>query len=147
MFYGEYEHSLDIKNRIVLPSKFREELGDKFMITKGMDECIFVYSMSEWERIEQKLKQLPLNRKDARAFTRYFLSGAALCEPDKQGRILIPQKLLDHAKIDRSDNKNIMIIGVSTRIEIWNKQKWEDYSNDMDSKFDDIAENLNDIEI
>ena len=134
MFYGEYEHSLDIKNRIVLPSKFREELGDKFMITKGMDECIFVYSMSEWERIEQKLKQLPLNRKDARAFTRYFLSGAALCEPDKQGRILIPQKLLDHAKIDRNDNKNIMIIGVSTRIEIWNKQNWDVYSNDMDSK-------------
>lgn len=143
MFFGEYQHTMDPKGRVILPSKFREELGDSFIITKGLDECLFVYSKSEWERIEQKLRELPLNRKDARAFMRFFFSGASQCEVDKQGRVLIPQNLREYASL----KKDLMIIGVSTRVEIWSLEKWQKYINDTGALFEEIAENLDDLQI
>lgn len=143
MFFGEYQHTMDPKGRVILPSKFREELGDNFIITKGLDECLFVYSRSEWERIEQKLRGLPLNRRDARAFMRFFFSAASQCEVDKQGRVLIPQNLREYASL----KKDLMIIGVSTRVEIWSLEKWQEYINNTDISFEEIAENLDDLEI
>ncbi len=121
MFCGEYQHTLDTKGRAIVPSKFREELGEKFIITKGLDDCLFGYSLPEFEGIAQKLRQLPFTDTDVRAFVRFFFAGAAECEMDKQGRILIPQNLRDYAGLD----KDICIIGVSTRIEIWDKDKWD----------------------
>lgn len=134
---------MDSKGRVIMPSKFREGLGDTFIITKGLDECLFVYSLSEWERIEHKLKELPLNKKDARAFMRFFFSGASQCELDKQGRVLIPQNLREYASL----KKDLMIIGVSTRVEIWSLDKWQKYVDDTDVSFEEIAENLENLEI
>lgn len=142
MFIGEYQHGLDSKNRMIIPSKLREELGNKFIITKGLDGCLYVYPMKEWERLEEKLKLLPLTNKDARSFVRFFFSGACEVETDKQGRGLIPQNLLEYAGIE----KEIVSIGVLTRIEIWSKQKWESY-NESDIDFDSIAEKMSDLGI
>jgi len=139
---GEYNHSLDIKNRMIIPAKFREELGDTFVATKGLDGCLYVYPMSEWRILEEKLKKLPLTSKDARAFVRFFYSGANEINIDKQGRALIPQNLLEYGQI----NKEIVVIGVMTRIEIWSKEKWNDY-NDSDIDFDEIAEKMSELGI
>jgi MraZ protein len=138
MFIGEYQHAIDSKNRMIIPSKFREELGSTFVLTKGLDGCLYAYTMLEWKDIEEKLKKLPLTSKDARAFTRFFFSGANEIEIDKQGRALIPQNLLEYAGVE----KEIVSIGVSTRIEIWSKNKWDDY-NDSNIDFSEIAEKLN----
>ena len=142
MFIGEYAHALDNKNRIVIPSKFREGLGEKFVLTKGLDGCLYAYPMTEWMILEEKLKKLPLTSKDARAFVRFFFSGANEIEVDKQGRGLIPQNLLEYAKLE----KEIVSIGVSTRIEIWSKEKWEAY-NDSNIDFDEIAEKMSELNI
>ncbi len=142
MLIGEYNHSLDIKNRMIIPAKFREELGDTFVATKGLDGCLYVYPMSEWRILEEKLKKLPLTSKDARAFVRFFYSGANEINIDKQGRALIPQNLLEYGQI----NKEIVVIGVMTRIEIWSKEKWNDY-NDSDIDFDEIAEKMSELGI
>ncbi|QAA32024.1 division/cell wall cluster transcriptional repressor MraZ [Clostridium manihotivorum] len=142
MFIGEYQHGLDSKNRIIMPSKFREELGSKFIMTKGLDGCLYVYPLSEWKMLEEKLKSLPLTNKDARAFVRFFFSGATEIETDKQGRGVIPQNLIEYAGI----NKEIVSIGVLTRIEIWGKEKWVDYNN-SDIDFDAIAEKMSDLGI
>lgn len=123
MFCGEYEHSLDTKGRIIIPAKLRDSLGEQFMITKGLDGCLFVYSMEQWKEFEEKLQALPLNQKDSRAFARYFFSGAMDIEPDKQGRVIIPQNLREHAGL----TKDIMIIGAGTRLEIWDKDTYEAY--------------------
>ncbi|QEK11944.1 division/cell wall cluster transcriptional repressor MraZ [Crassaminicella thermophila] len=138
MFIGEYFHTIDTKGRVIIPSKFREELGEKFIITKGLDNCLFVYPQEEWKNLENKLKQLPLTSRDARAFVRFFFSGATECELDKQGRITIPPNLRNHAKVD----KEIVTIGVSTRVEIWSKQQWELYNETADLSYDDIAEKM-----
>ncbi|ABY93290.1 MULTISPECIES: division/cell wall cluster transcriptional repressor MraZ [unclassified Thermoanaerobacter] len=143
MLMGQYEHTIDAKGRVIIPAKFREELGEKFVLTKGLDNCLFVYSLEEWKNIEAKLKTLPLTKKDARAFTRFFLAGAVECEIDKQGRILIPANLREHAKIE----KDVIFIGVSTRVEIWSKEVWEEYSNNTDVSFEEIAEHLDDLNI
>ncbi|HHY79837.1 MULTISPECIES: division/cell wall cluster transcriptional repressor MraZ [Thermoanaerobacter] len=143
MLMGQYEHTIDAKGRVIIPAKFREELGDRFVLTKGLDNCLFVYSLDEWKNIEAKLKTLPLTKKDARAFTRFFLAGAVECEIDKQGRILIPANLREHAKIE----KDVIFIGVSTRVEIWSKEVWEEYSNNTDVSFEEIAEHLDDLNI
>ncbi|MDP9750694.1 MraZ protein [Thermoanaerobacter pentosaceus] len=140
---GQYEHTIDAKGRVIIPAKFREELGEKFVLTKGLDNCLFVYSLEEWKNIEAKLKTLPLTKKDARAFTRFFLAGAVECEIDKQGRILIPANLREYAKIE----KDVIFIGVSTRVEIWSKEVWEEYSNNTDVSFEEIAEHLDDLNI
>ncbi|ADD02747.1 MraZ protein [Thermoanaerobacter mathranii subsp. mathranii str. A3] len=143
MLMGQYEHTIDAKGRVIIPAKFREELGEKFVLTKGLDNCLFVYSLEEWKNIEAKLKTLPLTKKDARAFTRFFLAGAVECEIDKQGRILIPANLREYAKIE----KDVIFIGVSTRVEIWSKEVWEEYSNNTDVSFEEIAEHLDDLNI
>lgn len=142
MFIGEYNHAIDLKNRMIIPSKFREELGNGFVLTKGLDGCLYAYPMSEWKILEEKLKKLPLTSKDARAFVRFFFSGANEVNADKQGRALIPQNLLEYADIE----KEIVTIGVSTRIEIWSKNKWEDYNN-SDINFDEIAEKMSELGI
>ena len=138
MFIGQYEHSVDAKGRLIMPAKLREEIGDKFVVTKGLDGCLFAYSQTEWLAFEEKLKTLPLTNKNARDFTRFFLSGAIECEIDKQGRFLITSNLRDFAGLE----KDVVIIGVNTRIEIWSKEKWENYSSDDNINVDEIAENM-----
>ena len=138
LFIGEYEHSVDVKGRIIMPSKLREDIGEKFIITKGLDKCLFAYSKSEWINFEEKLKTLPLTNKNARDFVRFFLSGAVECEIDKQGRFLVPSNLRTYAKLE----KETVIIGVGTRLEIWNKADWEKYSSEENISADEIAENM-----
>ncbi|MCM3568800.1 division/cell wall cluster transcriptional repressor MraZ [Neobacillus mesonae] len=138
MFMGEYHHSIDNKGRLIVPSKFRDDLGEMFIITRGLDQCLFGYPLTEWKVIEEKLKALPLTKKDARAFTRFFFSGATESELDKQGRINIPAPLLQYAKLE----KECVILGVSNRIEIWSKQIWEDYFSQSEDSFAEIAENM-----
>ncbi|AKA70247.1 division/cell wall cluster transcriptional repressor MraZ [Clostridium scatologenes] len=142
MFIGEYEHALDSKNRIIIPSKFREELGSKFILTKGLDGCLYAYTMDEWSVLEDKLRKLPLTSKNARAFVRFFFSGANEMELDKQGRTLIPQSLLEYGEI----KKEIVSIGVSNRLEIWSKEKWIQY-NSSNIDFDKIAEQMSELGI
>lgn len=142
MFIGEYQHSLDVKNRIIIPSRFRDELGDRFVITKGLDNCLYAYPMEEWANLEQKLKSLPLTSRDARAFVRFFFSGAAECIPDKQGRVIIPSNLIEYANI----TKDVVTIGVSTRFEIWSKENWDSYNN-SNIDFDEIAEKMSQLGI
>ena len=137
MLIGEYNHNIDSKGRLILPSKFRSELGDRFIVTKGFDGCLYGYSIEEWKAIEEKIKTLPLvTGKDARNFTRFFFSSAIECEIDSQGRILISQNLREFAMLQ----KEVVIIGVSSRIEIWSKEKWEEYNASQDSE--DIAEKM-----
>lgn len=143
MFMGEFQHNVDTKGRIIVPSKFREELGENFVLTRGLDKCLFAYPMNEWKILEEKLKQLPLTKKDARAFTRFFFSGAVECEVDKQGRINIPQPLRRYADLE----KECVVIGVSNRVEFWSDTNWEDYFNASEESFADIAENLMDFDI
>ncbi|MCI1943704.1 division/cell wall cluster transcriptional repressor MraZ [Clostridium luticellarii] len=142
MFLGEYEHALDGKKRIIIPSKFREELGAKFILTKGLDGCLYAFPLNEWHVLEEKLKGLPFTNKNARAFVRFFFSGANEMEPDKQGRIVMPQPLLEYARI----NKDIVSIGVSSRVEIWSKEGWQKYNN-SNIDFDSIAEQLSELGI
>ena len=137
MLIGEYEHSLDAKGRLIMPAKLRTDMGEKFIITKGLDGCLFVFSQNEWSNFESKLKELPLTNKNARDFVRFFLSGATECEIDKQGRFLIPTNLRETATLQ----KEVVIIGVGTRIEIWDKEKWNSY-NDENISVEDIAENM-----
>ena len=137
MLIGEFEHSLDAKGRLIMPAKLREALGDKFVVTKGLDGCLFAFSIEEWSNFEEKLKSLPLSNRNSREFTRFFLSGATECEIDKQGRFLIPTNLRETATLQ----KEVVIIGVGTRIEIWDKEKWNSY-NDENISVEDIAENM-----
>ncbi len=138
MLIGEYEHSLDVKGRLILPAKIREDMGEKFIVTKGLDGSLFGFSQKEWANFEEKLKTLPLTNKNARDFVRFFLSGAIECEVDKQGRFLIAGNLREYAKLE----KDAVIIGVGTRIEIWNKDKWKAYNSDENISADEIAENM-----
>ena len=138
MLIGEYEHSLDAKGRLIMPAKLREDIGEKFIITKGLDGCLFGFSQSEWTNFEEKLKTLPLTNKNARDFVRFFLSGAIECEIDKQGRFLIASNLREYATM----GKEVVIIGVGTRIEIWNRDKWKTYNSDENISADAIAENM-----
>lgn len=143
MFIGEYQHTIDPKGRVILPAKFRDELGEKFVVTKGLDNCLFVYPNEEWNNLEQKLRSLPLTSKDARAFVRFFFAGAAECGLDKQGRILLPANLREHASLD----KELMIIGVSSRVEIWSKEAWESYNNASDLEYDEVFEKMAELGI
>lgn len=143
MFTGEFQHSLDAKGRVIVPSRLRDGLGDNFVITRGLDHCLFVYPMPEWEQIEKKLKRLPFNKKDSRAFNRLFFSGATMVESDKQGRVLIPQYLRDYARID----KELMIIGVGERVEIWSETAWREYFEEADDNYEELAETLVDFDL
>lgn len=138
MLIGEYEHSLDAKGRLIMPAKLRTDMGEKFIITKGLDGCLFVFSQNEWSNFESKLKELPLTNKNARDFVRFFLSGATECEIDKQGRFLLVNTLREYAEI----TKEVIIIGVGTRLEIWNKDKWKKYNSNENISADTIAGNM-----
>lgn len=133
MFMGEYNHTIDAKGRLIIPSKFREALGDEFVVTKGMDGCLFVYDNKEWQVFAEKLRTLPMIDKEVRKFTRFFLAGAASVEVDKQGRILLPAKLREFAEI----TKETVLVGVGSRVEIWSKERWEGTVTYQD--MDDIA--------
>ncbi|WDH81533.1 division/cell wall cluster transcriptional repressor MraZ [Paenibacillus urinalis] len=141
MFMGEFQHSIDDKGRMIIPAKFRDALGPSFVVTRGLDQCLFVYPMNEWSILEQKLKALPLMKSDARAFTRFFFSGATECELDKQGRVNLPMNLRDYAKMD----KECVVLGVSNRVEIWSKGIWEQYYSQSEETFNDNAEKLVDF--
>lgn len=141
MFMGEYNHTVDEKGRLIIPVKFRDELGSEFVVTKGLDGCLFAYDLTEWRVLEEKLRALPLTNKDARAFARFMLAGAASVEIDKQGRILLPQVLRNFAGLE----KDVVLIGVASRIEIWNKEKWEEASYDADAE--ELAEKMENLGI
>lgn len=138
MFIGEYHHSVDDKGRLIIPSKFRDELGTKFIITRGIENCLFVYSLESWEKIVNKLETLPFTKKDARAFIRFFLSGASEAEFDKQGRINITSPLISYANI----TKECVVIGTGDRLEIWSEESWKDFFTSAKDSMSDIAENL-----
>lgn len=140
MFMGEFNHSIDTKGRIIVPAKFREELGEEFVVTLGLDGCLFLYPQAEWREFVEQLKHLPGNR-EARQLQRYFLAGAMTCEADKQGRMLIPAKLREHAGLE----KEVVFVGVLGKIEIWSKERW-DVNNDF-GDMESIAENLSELGI
>ena len=143
MLIGEYEHSLDTKGRLIMPAKLRQDMGEKFIVTKGLDGCLFAFSQNEWLNFETKLKALPLSDRNARNFVRFFLSGATECELDKQGRFLIAGKLREVAKLD----KDVTIIGAGTRIEIWDKAKWEEHNSEENLSIEEIEQNMEDLGI
>ena len=128
---GEYNHTIDPKGRVIVPAKFRDALGEHFVVTKGLDGCLFVYDEKEWTLFEEKLKTLPITNKEARAFVRFFLAGAAEVETDKQGRILLPSVLREYAELE----KDVVLIGAGGRVEIWSKGRW-----DRTAQFDDVNE-------
>lgn len=140
---GEYNHSVDTKGRMIIPSKLREELGASFIITKGIDGCLFAYPNDEWELFEGKLSKLPTTNKDSRNLKRFFQGSAVDCEVDNQGRVLIPATLRNFAGI----TKDVTIIGVGERAEIWSKEKWDESNNVDDIDFDEIAKGMEDLGI
>ena len=138
MFMGEYHHNIDEKGRLIIPAKFRTGLGDNFIITRGLEKCLYIYSQKDWEKIVNRLNTLPFTKKDARIFIRSFFSGATECEVDRQGRINITSPLIGHADL----TKECVIIGANDRIEIWSKDNWDNFLNANSEKLEDIAENL-----
>lgn len=142
MFYGEYAHTIDRKGRIILPSRFREVAKanyiERFFVTRGLDKCLFMFSEEEWHAQEQKFKGMPFTKQQARTFNRLYFSGAQEIIPDKQGRILLPTYLKDYAQIKR----DVVIVGVSNRIEVWSKDKWSEFYHNCRQSFEDIAERI-----
>jgi MraZ protein len=138
MFMGEYSHSIDAKGRLIMPAKFREQLGDEFVVTKSPDKCLYVYTNEEWKNFEEKLATLPITNKGTRQFVRFFLAGAATCEVDKQGRILLPAVLREYAELD----KEVVLAGTSKRIEIWNKDRYLADQKEYEDNIDEIASNM-----
>lgn len=141
MLMGEYHHNIDEKGRIIIPSRLRDELGDNVIVTRGLDDCLFLYSMDEWSLLVSKLKSLPFTKRDARNFSRMFLSGATGCLFDKQGRVKISSPLINYASL----NHECVIIGVNDRIEIWAKKKWDKFICESTNEFSDLADHLFDI--
>ncbi|NLS45572.1 MAG: division/cell wall cluster transcriptional repressor MraZ [Firmicutes bacterium] len=138
MFIGTYEHSIDDKGRLAIPSKFRDELKDRFFATRGLDKCLFIFPNDEWERQLAEFSKLPLTMRDARAYSRLFFSGACECELDKQGRINIPAYLREYADL----TKDAIVIGVMNRIEVWSREIWMGYSGDAEKSYEEVAEKL-----
>ena len=138
MFIGEYHHTIDEKGRIIIPVKFREELGNNFIITRGIENCLFVYSTENWAKITNKLNSLPFTKKDARTFNRFFMSGATNVELDKQGRVNISKPLIDYANL----LKDCVIIGTGDRLEVWSQESWDSFFDSTKDSMSDIAENL-----
>ena len=143
MLLGEYKHNVDAKGRVSVPSKFRGDLGQSFVVTKGLDNCLYLYSKDEWKKFEDKLKNLPITSQEARSFVRFFFAGASECEADKQGRINIPQNLREYAKIQ----KDVVIVGVSTRAEIWSNDNWNTYTNSDSLDVSKIASQMSNLGI
>ncbi len=146
MFYGEFKHFIDRKGRLILPSKFREAAKgnfiEKFFLTRGLDKCLFMFSDEEWRSQEQKFKNLTFTKQQSRVFNRLYFSGAVDIIPDKQGRILIPQYLKEFADIKR----DVVVVGVSNRIEIWSLTRWHEFYSSNQPNFEEIAEKLMDID-
>ncbi|MEW6771370.1 MAG: division/cell wall cluster transcriptional repressor MraZ [Bacillota bacterium] len=142
MFIGEFTHALDAKNRLFIPARFREGLGERFIVTKGLDRCLFGFPLAEWGKLEKRLYRLPFARADARAFARLFFSGAAELEVDKQGRVLLPANLREYAGLV----KDVVILGVSTRVEFWAQEEWECYSAQTQAAYEEIAEKIVDFD-
>lgn len=140
-FIGEYNHSIDAKGRIIVPQKYREDLGDVFFLSKGLDGCLWISPADEWNSFKEKLRQLPTIDKASRQFRRFFTAGATECEFDKQGRILIPAALRQYAGI----TKDVVLAGMDTRIEVWSREKWEEISQITDDNMDEIASHLSDL--
>lgn len=140
MFMGEYNHTVDTKGRLIVPSKFREQLGEEFVVTKGLDGCLFVYTNTEWKNIEEKFKSISMISKDTRKFARFFFAGAAAVELDKQGRILLPPVLREYAGLQ----KDVVLAGVLNRVEIWDAARWQENTYDED-EMDEIAEHMADL--
>lgn len=138
MLIGEYHHNIDEKGRLIIPSRFRDEIGKEFIVTRGLDGCLFIYSKGQWEKIVTKLQTLPFTKKDARTFNRFFLSSATVCEFDKQGRINIPSNLINYANIQ----KECTIIGVNDRLEVWASDKFDALIEENTSAIEGVAENL-----
>lgn len=142
MFYGEYQHNIDSKGRLIIPSRFRDVIDErklgKLMMCPGLDSCLFLFGEEEWRNYEKRLSSLPLGRRSARLFARSLLSGACECELDKQGRIMVPPKLRKHAKLDGET----MLTGIGNRIEIWNKELWDELMREASESFEDTAEEL-----
>lgn len=143
MLIGEYEHSIDTKGRLSMPAKLKTDIGEKFVVTKGLEGCLFVYSLTEWQNFEEKLRNFPLTNKNARTLTRFFLAGATECEIDKQGRFLIASNLREYAGLE----KEVVIIGVLGRLEIWDKKKWQEYNEKENNSVEEIAESLAELGI
>ena len=142
MLIGEYQHTIDAKGRMIVPAKFREDLGFTFVVTRGLDDCLYGYPLDQWQLLRQKLSELPQSKKDARAFARFFNSAASEVEFDKQGRINIPNALIEHAFLD----KECVVNGLSNRIEIWDKNRWEDLLVESEASVEEIAEELEDFD-
>ena len=140
---GEYHHSLDDKKRLIIPSKLREDLGDYVIVTRGLEDCLFIYSQSAWNDIVNKLKTLPFTKKDARSFTRLFLSGATVCEFDKQGRITLKEPHTNYASLI----KDCVIVGVNDRIEIWSKANLDNYFSNNKESMADVADHLFEVDL
>ena len=138
MFIGEYKHSVDVKKRLALPSKFRKELGKSVVVTRGLDSCLFVYSMHEWEKLAQKLGTMPIGESNTRSFVRLMLAGAVDVTSDSQGRILIPDYLKEYAEI----RKDVIVAGLFNRLEVWDEKKWSTYKKNAEKNTEKIAENL-----
>ena len=140
-FIGEHSHTIDAKSRVIIPAKFREALGEQFVLTQGLDGCLTIYPLAEWEKFQEQLNQLPRTNKQARIFRRFFTAKAAMCELDKQGRILVPSGLREYAKLE----KDIVITGNDSNIEIWNKDKWDEMNEDID--IETVTEELHEMGI
>jgi len=143
VFIGEYAHSLDAKSRLIVPAKFRGELGNNFVMTRGLEGCLFVFPQDKWQIIAEKISSLPLMKKDARKFSRLFLAGATEAETDKSGRFIIPAGLIEHAALQ----KECTIIGVQNRIEIWSKERWRAFNDTSSAEYEELAEELIDFEL
>ncbi len=143
MFLGEYQHTVDNKGRVIIPARFREGLGSCFIIAKGLDHCLFLYSPEEWAQLEEKLRSISFTRADARAFNRFFFSGASEAELDRQGRILLPPALRLYAELER----DAVFIGVSNRVEIWSVERWEHYRRQAETAYEQLAERMVDLDL
>jgi MraZ protein len=141
MLIGEYKHIIDPKKRLSVPSKLRKEIGDKAVLTRGLENCLFLFPMKEWEVLSEKISQLPMGQKDSRGFARLLLSGASEVELDQLGRVLVPDYLRDYAGLEKA----VIVAGVGKRLEIWDQAKWNAYKNDIEKNGDQIAEKLGEI--
>ncbi len=138
MFIGEYNHNIDTKGRLIIPSRFRESLSEKFIVTRGLDKCLFVYTLEEWENLVKIIKTLPFTKRKNRDFERFFFSGAIECEVDKQGRVNISSSLQSYAQLE----KECKIVGVNERLEIWSENNWNSFIESNEDYFSDIAEDI-----
>lgn len=143
MFIGEYSHTIDAKKRMAIPIKFRKDLGKKAVLTRGLDNCLYLYSLGEWGKLAKKISTLPISRSDSRAFSRLMLAGAMEVSLDSLGRILVPDYLKEYASL----NKKAVLAGLYNRIEVWSEDKWKAYKKQTESKVEDIAEKMNELGI